>query len=143
MDQVGQQVQRGEQVGQELLAVSEVVVEMVALGFQSVVVLVLDFPPRPPGGSQRGDVVVGDGMRGGPGVLEEESPAGIGGDQFQPVGHHGLVRVTQGHLMSVAIVSASCRRVAPVRRGRVGRCARNRRPTRSSLAGTGRRPSRP
>ena len=43
MDQEGQQDQGGEQVGQELFAVSEVVVEMVALGLEGVVVLVLDF----------------------------------------------------------------------------------------------------
>ncbi|MBK7677506.1 MAG: hypothetical protein IPJ27_23715 [Candidatus Accumulibacter sp.] len=39
MDQEGQQDHCGEQVGQELFAVSEVVVEMVALGLEGVVVL--------------------------------------------------------------------------------------------------------
>ena len=84
MDQKGQQDQGGEQISQGLLAVSKVVVEMIALGFERVVILVLDFPSRPPGTGQRRDVALGDAMGGGPGILKDDAVIGIGGDKFKP-----------------------------------------------------------
>ena len=45
--QEGQQVERKEEGSQVLLAVSKVVLDMIALGFEDVIVLVLDLPAGP------------------------------------------------------------------------------------------------
>ena len=84
-----QQDQGGEQIGQVVLAVTEVVVEMITLSLESVVVVVLDFPSGPSSRDEAVDVVVGDGMGRGPGIVEEDVASGMGGDELAPVGQDG------------------------------------------------------
>lgn len=68
--QEGQQDLRGEKIGQVLFAMAEVVLKMVALGFERVVVLVLGFPACATCSSQFGNIVVGDVMGSGSGVAD-------------------------------------------------------------------------
>ena len=56
----GQQIERDQQGRQVLLAVTEAVLEIVAIVLQDVEGLVLDFPSRPPAGGQIGDGVAVD-----------------------------------------------------------------------------------
>src|SRR5919202_2982094 len=60
----GEQVHGGEHHGEVLLAVPEVVLEVVAVGLEDVEAFVLDLPPRPGAGHDLGDGVAGDGQRG-------------------------------------------------------------------------------
>jgi hypothetical protein len=50
------------------LAVAEVVLQRIALGFERVVVFVLDFPACATGGDEGGDILVGDRPVGDEGV---------------------------------------------------------------------------
>ena len=57
MEGEGQQVEGGEDGGQVLLAVAEIVFEVIALCFQDVEAFVFDFPARPSAGGQFDDGV--------------------------------------------------------------------------------------
>ena len=56
----GEHVHGGEQRGEMFLAVAEVMLQMIALGFERVVVFVLDLPACAAGGDEGGGVLVGD-----------------------------------------------------------------------------------
>ena len=55
----GEQVEREEDAGQGLLAVTEVVLKVVAVGLEHVEGFVLDLPPSPPAGGQFGHGIGG------------------------------------------------------------------------------------
>ena len=69
--------------------------------YEGVVILILDFPSRPPGTGQRRDVALGDAMGGGPGIPKDDAVIGIGGDKFKPVRHHRIVAIAQRHLIDI------------------------------------------
>jgi hypothetical protein len=98
-----QQDEAREQVGQRLFAVAIVVLEAIALGFERIVVRVLDFPPAAPGGDDRDDVVLGDGHGAGPGVAVEHLAVGLGRGQFTPADLQGLVAVAQWQIVEPTI----------------------------------------
>ncbi len=89
--QEGQQDHGRKQVRQRLLAMAEVVFEVIPLGFERVVILVLDFPTRKVGGGKRRDILGRDGMGTCPGIAEQH--LGIRGDEFAPIDHQGIVAV--------------------------------------------------
>src|SRR4051812_13481241 len=64
MECEGEQVHGGEHHGEVLLAVAEVVLEVVAVGLEDVEAFVLDLPSGPSAGHDLGDGVAGDGQRG-------------------------------------------------------------------------------
>jgi hypothetical protein len=86
----GQEVPRGQQGGEVLLAVTEVVLEMVALGLEGVVVLVLDLPAGAGRGHPGGDVLLGDGPVGDEGVGVEVLALGVGDEELAPVHLQGV-----------------------------------------------------
>jgi len=100
----GQQVHRQQQAGEMLLAVTEVVFQVIAPVLEHVVVFVLDLPARPPGGHQPGHVVGADDPVGDEGVAVFDLPVGVGDGQFAPVDFEGVVAVGQRHAMGPAIV---------------------------------------
>jgi len=51
---------------------TEVVFKMIAIVLEDIVVLVLDFPARPSSRDQSGNILVGEEMIGGKGVVVEE-----------------------------------------------------------------------
>lgn len=92
-----------EQIGQVLLAMPEVVLEVIALGLEGVVVLVLDLPSGTACRCEIGDAVAGDGMGSGPGIVEQHFAILGRGDEFAPVDHQDIVAVAQGHLIDIAV----------------------------------------
>ena len=84
VQQVGQHDHAGQCGAQVLLSVAEVVLEAVALGFEGVVVLVLDLPARAPGGDDLAHVVGAHGQRAGKAVAVQRLARLIGGDQLAP-----------------------------------------------------------
>ena len=64
VDGEGQKIEGGEQHGEVLFAVAEIMFEMIAVVFQDVEALVLDFPARPGAGGYLGDVLARDIERG-------------------------------------------------------------------------------
>ena len=77
-----------------LFAVSEIVFQVVALGFQSIVIFVLDLPPRPPGFNYGGDIFGRERNVGNEGILVQNFVGGLmGNDQFAPIDLHCLASV--------------------------------------------------
>ena len=96
MPQERQEIQAGEDCRQLLLAVTQVVFEMVALGLEGVVVLVLDLPAGPPGSDQAGDVGLVDRPVGDPGVVIDRVALGVGDADFAPVDLESVLALGQG-----------------------------------------------
>src|SRR5271170_2178536 len=63
----GEQIEGREHHCEKLLAMAEIMFELIAVIFQHVEALVLDFPSRPCAGDDFGDVVPGYGKAGDPG----------------------------------------------------------------------------
>ena len=99
----GQQVQRRQQRGQVLLAVSEIVFEMIALRFEHVVVFVFDLPTRAPGGDPPGHGVRRELPVGDLGVVLKHFPGVIRHRQVAPVDRQSVVRIDQRHRVGPAI----------------------------------------
>ena len=60
VDEVREHVHGGQQRGKVLFPMAEVVLQVVALGLECVVVLVLDLPSAPCGGDDTGDIFIVD-----------------------------------------------------------------------------------
>ena len=91
----------GQQGGEVLFAVAEVVFEVIALGLEGVVVFVLDLPASPARGDDALHVLVGEGEVGDEGVEVEDFSLVVGHGQFAPVDFEGVVSVGQGDLVGV------------------------------------------
>src|SRR5277367_3626162 len=63
----GEQIEGGQRHGEKLLTMAEIVFELIAMVFQHVEALVLDFPARRAASDDFGDVVLGYGKAGDPG----------------------------------------------------------------------------
>jgi hypothetical protein len=93
MKQMGRPNQGSQHIGQMLLAMTEVMVEMIALIFEDLVVFVLDFPAGTASGDYLRHVIVGNQMRRCPGVAEKHLAFGIGQRQYAPIDHQGVITV--------------------------------------------------
>ena len=82
---------------------AEVVIEVIALGLERIVVLILDFPSRAASGGKLGDVVFRDPMGRRPGIVEEHRVVLIGGDEFAPVDHQGIIGIAQRDVIDIAV----------------------------------------
>ena len=91
MKQIGQPNQGSQQIGQMLLAMSEVMVEMITVIFEDLVVFVLDFPAGTACGDYLRHVIVGNRMRRCSGVAENHLAFGLGQRQFAPIDHQGVI----------------------------------------------------
>ena len=74
---------------------AEVMLQMIAVVFQYVIVLVLDFPARSPGRDQLGDVALGDAMMGGEGIVVDLLTVAAGGGELAPVDVQRIVTGAQ------------------------------------------------
>ena len=90
-----------------LLLMAEVVFEVLALGFERVVILVLDLPTCSARSGNRHDIVVSDVMGRGPGLAEHHVALGIRGDEFAPINPQGIIAVAQGRLIDLTVVSVN------------------------------------
>ena len=61
---------------------SEVVREMIALGFQGVVVFILDLPPGAPGQDHVSHIIGADGVIADKGIVIQHLAIGVGGGEF-------------------------------------------------------------
>src|SRR5208282_4252369 len=86
----GQQVEGGEDGGQVLLAVSEIVFEVIALCFQDVEAFVFDLPARPSAGRQFDDGVAVGGQVSDEAVAIGHLAGGVANLDHQPVDRHGV-----------------------------------------------------
>ena len=92
----GEQVQRDQHAGQGLLAVAEVVFEVVAPMLEDIEGFVLDFPAGAPAGGQFGDRVPVHGQIGDEGVAVGDGAVGAGDLDLEPVHAQGVVAVADG-----------------------------------------------
>ena len=99
----GQDVHRRQQRGEMLLAVAEVVFEVIALGLERVVVLVFDLPPGAARGDDRGHVLLGDFEVGHPTVAVNDFAVVVGHGHFAPVDLQGVLAFGQRNRVGVAI----------------------------------------
>ena len=95
----GEHVERGERHGQIILAMPEVVFELVAVVFQDVEAFVLDLPPRAAAGGDLGDVALGDRQRSDEGRLVFDVALGAQNLEADPVDQHGVLAVAQRNLV--------------------------------------------
>lgn len=103
MKQVSEQNQGGQQIGQVLFAMPEVMLKMIALIFEHIIVFVLNFLTGTPRGGYVGDIAVVNLMRGRPGILIDSLSLVIGESQFAPIEHQRVVAVAQRQSVHVAV----------------------------------------
>jgi len=72
-----------------LLAVAKVVFQMIALGFQGVVVFVFDLPARAARNDPCGHVLLGEGPVRDPGMVVKDFSGGVAHRDFTPVDLQG------------------------------------------------------
>ena len=101
--QEGQDDEAGQQGRQVLPAVAEGVLEVVALGLQGVVVLVLDFPAAAPGLDDLGDVAAVQRQAGGEGVAVQHLAVFVRGGEFAPIHLQRVVGIAQRDRAGVAV----------------------------------------
>ena len=95
----GQDVQRGQEIGEVTGAMSEVVFEAVAPELQRLDVLVFDLPSGPTGLGERDERVFRERMIGDPGVvIEDLARLAVDDGKFEPVRKKGVVRVAKGKI---------------------------------------------
>ena len=85
VEQEREEVEGHEQGGKMLLAVTEIMFEMVALGFESVIVLILDLPTRTSSSDDVGNDVVVETMAGSKAVAVADRAIGLAYAQLAPV----------------------------------------------------------
>jgi hypothetical protein len=78
VEREGEKVHGGEQHGQVLFAVAEIVLKMIAVVFQYVEGLVLDFPPCPGAPGNLGDIFAGNLETGDERAIVGGLAAGVG-----------------------------------------------------------------
>ena len=95
----GEDVEGGQNVGQVAFSMPEVVFETVSPDLESLDVLVLDLPPGPARPGQRDERVFGERMIGDPGVVVENlAGVRIGDGEFEPVCEESVVRIAEGEI---------------------------------------------
>ena len=103
MEEEGQKVQGGEQGGQMLLAMAEIVFEVVALRFEGVVILVFHFPPGSSGLNNLSYGVIGDGVGGDESILVSHPTVRTAHRDFTPVHQQGIIPISEGHIIEIAV----------------------------------------
>jgi len=85
MEQERQDIESRQERGEMLLAVSKVVFQVVALGFQGIVILIFHFPARPTGKDDLCDRLIGEGVIGSEGIFVGNFAIRAGEGEFTPV----------------------------------------------------------
>ena len=97
----GQQVHGGEQHSEVLFAVAEIMFEMIAVVFEDVEALVLDFPTCPGAGGDLGDGLARDLERGDEGALVGRFALGVADGEADPIDAEGVLTVAQRRLRKI------------------------------------------
>ena len=86
--------------------------ELIAVVFEDVEPLVLDFPSRPAAGDDLGDIVLGDGKAGRPGHGICDLSLGVDNLEADPVDQDGACGTIRLELLKIgALVKTSFRRI--------------------------------
>ena len=94
MEEKGQDIHGSQQRGTMLLAMAEVVFQMISLGLESIVVFVLDFPSCSSNLGKVNNICSRDRVIGYEAVLRQDfTRVFIFDDQFQPVDLQGIVAI--------------------------------------------------
>ena len=97
MQEKGQNVEGGEQIGEVARPVPKIMLEVVAPELEGLDVLIFDFPSCPSGEGQGDERVGGDRMVCDPRVvIETLSRLDIGNREFKPVHRHGILGIPKG-----------------------------------------------
>ena len=103
MQEKGQNVEGGEQIGEVARPVPKIMLEVVAPELEGLDVLIFDFPSCPSGEGQGDERVGGDRMVCDPRVvIETLSRLDIGNREFKPVHRHGIIGIPKGNAFKKA-----------------------------------------
>jgi len=91
----GQKIHGGEQHGEVLLAVAEIMFKMIAVVFEDVEALVLDFPSRPGAGGDLRHILARDFERGDEGAVVGGFPLGVADGEADPIDVERVLAVAQ------------------------------------------------
>ena len=99
----GEQIEGRQRHREKPLAMAEIVLEFVAVVFQYVEALVLDFPARSAASDDLGDIVFGDGKAGHPGHGIFDLALGVDNFEADPVDQYRVPAVAQRNGLSPAV----------------------------------------
>ena len=103
MEEQREDVDGPEQGRKMLLVMAKIVFEMVALGLESVVVLILNFPTSPPGPNHLGYILIAERIIRGQGVVIGYLAISGGDSKFAPVNQQGLIAIFEGDSVEIAV----------------------------------------
>jgi len=103
MKREGQKVEGGENGGQALFAVAEIVFDVVAFGFQYIECLIFDFPSGTTAGGQFGDIVGADRKISDEAIAIGDGAAGVENLDLEPVDLQGIVAVAQRDILDPTV----------------------------------------
>jgi len=103
MKEEGQDVEGSEQGGEMLLAVAEIVFQIVTLRLEGVVILVFHLPPGPSGLNHLGHGVIGKGVAGDKGVVVSHPTVRTAHREFTPVHPQGILPISEGHVVEITV----------------------------------------
>lgn len=103
MGEEGQQAEGGQKIGQMLLAVGKVMVEMIAVVLEDIIVFIFDFPTGTTSGDGLHDIVFVNGVRCGPRITAYKLLFAIGDGDFAPVHQQGIVAIAERYLVNIAV----------------------------------------
>ena len=86
-----------------LLTMAKIVFQMVALGFEGIIIFVLDLPSSPARDPDFHHRLVGNPMIRRPGIVMNDLAIGTRNLQFTPVDENRIVASAQRHLIEIAI----------------------------------------
>ena len=99
----GEEVQGCEDHGEMLLAMTEIMFEVISVVFQDVESFVLDFPPRPGAGGDLGDIFAADVQACDPGAIVGRLALGVEEGQADPIDAHGVLAFAQRSALEPAV----------------------------------------
>jgi hypothetical protein len=104
MEKKGDEIEAEQKRCQVLLAVTKVMLDMIALRLEHVVIFVFDLPPPPTGLGKVGHVVICYGMIGDKAVVVELFAGGrMDRGDLEPIARQSTFATSQEHLVDIAI----------------------------------------
>jgi hypothetical protein len=86
-----------------LLAMAEIMFQIVALSFEGVIVLVFDLPPGSSGLNHLSHIVIGDGIAGNEGIVVSHPIVRTAHGDLTPVYPQRIGPISEGHAIEIAV----------------------------------------
>ena len=122
MEEKCQDIEKQQCLGQILLAMTEVVFEVIPLGLQSIVILILDLPPTPSGRHNRLHILFSDEEVGNEGKLVGHISLLVEDGDLSPVDLEAVGTAVERNLIHKAIHNLAVRPSRPVLSARKRAC---------------------